>query len=92
MKSFIYLSIAALSLTISNVAYASSQKLTEGELSVVVQAVCDVPSNATEPQVENAVDTHAGSSVDANTLDTMKELAVQMLVLPDTAVGTICGY
>lgn len=92
MKSFIYLSIAALSLTISNVAHASSEKLTEGELSVVVQAVCDVQTNASESQVENAVDTYAGSSVDANTLDTMKELAVQMLVLPDTAVGTICGY
>lgn len=92
MRKLLYISFAAFTLLSSNVAYASSEKLTEDELYVVTEAVCNTENPANESQITSAVEDYLDIEVDSDKLVTMQELAVQMLVLPDTAIETICGF
>ncbi|MDJ0648643.1 MAG: hypothetical protein QNJ60_08040 [Xenococcaceae cyanobacterium MO_188.B19] len=92
MKKLIYISVAALTLISSQIAYASPKKLTEKQVISVTAAVCNSPTNASESQIEKAVENYADINTDPDKLVTMQDLAIQMLVLPDTTMTTICEF
>ncbi len=96
MKKLIYISVAALTLLSSQIAYASSKKLTEDQVVAVKLAVfCNV--NETEKIIiDDLVPEYAPDGTDAKTLLTMKKLAREVLdlsdFLPETTMTTICDF
>ena len=92
MKKIIFISIALLTLSTPNIASAqsSNNRITDDEMSVVMAAMCDVPDDFTESQIESAIASESDKTISEERLEVLKSFAFLMQMMPSSDVSALC--